>query len=209
MPSLNDWNELWAAWDIVTKQMLANDALLDKPIKLRNACIFYLGHVPAFIDLHLSKATGEPATEPASFHVVFERGIDPDVDDPSKCNSHSEIPNEWPSIDELQKYQEEVQTRMNKIYADGVSNLSRQVARSLWLSFEHSAIHLETFLYMVLQSEKTLPPPDVQRPDFRDAAIGAFSGRVPNQWFDIPEQEFLVGMDDPEDGGTGTTYFGW
>lgn len=48
LPSLNDWQQLWTAWDVVTKSMLPRDQLLNKPIELRNDFIFYLGHIPTF-----------------------------------------------------------------------------------------------------------------------------------------------------------------
>jgi L-histidine Nalpha-methyltransferase / hercynylcysteine S-oxide synthase len=48
VPSLNDWQQLWAAWDTATRSMVPRDELLNKPIKLRNDLIFYLGHIPTF-----------------------------------------------------------------------------------------------------------------------------------------------------------------
>jgi hypothetical protein len=48
VPSLGDWQELWAAWDMVTRGMTPEEELLSKPIKLRNDLIFYLGHIPGF-----------------------------------------------------------------------------------------------------------------------------------------------------------------
>jgi hypothetical protein len=48
VPSLSEWRELWASWDAVTRQMIPKEALNSKPIKLRNECIFYLGHIPTF-----------------------------------------------------------------------------------------------------------------------------------------------------------------
>lgn len=73
--------------------MIPHEDLLDKPIKLRNNLIFYLGHIPAFagmtplpafqsttlrpLDIHMTKATGGKPTDPAYYHSIFERGIDP------------------------------------------------------------------------------------------------------------------------------------
>lgn len=48
-PSLEEYHSLWTAWDIVTRAMIPREDLLSKPIKLRNALIFYLGHTPAFL----------------------------------------------------------------------------------------------------------------------------------------------------------------
>lgn len=48
IPNLHDFQSLWTSWDIVTKAMVPREELLSKPIKLRNALIFYLGHIPTF-----------------------------------------------------------------------------------------------------------------------------------------------------------------
>ena len=48
IPSVIDWQDLWVAWDTVTRAMIPKDELMDKPIKLRNSLIFYLGHIPTF-----------------------------------------------------------------------------------------------------------------------------------------------------------------
>ena len=44
--------------------------------------------------------------------VSFERGIDPDVDDPSQVHCHSECLEEWPSHDEYERYDWEVESAM-------------------------------------------------------------------------------------------------
>lgn len=49
VPSLEEWRGLWMVWDIITKTMTPQEELLSKPIKLRNALIFYLGHIPTFL----------------------------------------------------------------------------------------------------------------------------------------------------------------
>lgn len=46
VPSLEEWRQLWQAWDLVTTKMIPNDALMEKPIPLRNPLLFYLGHIP-------------------------------------------------------------------------------------------------------------------------------------------------------------------
>ena len=47
VPSLPEWRQLWQAWDMVTTKMIPEDALMEKPIPLRNPLLFYLGHIPA------------------------------------------------------------------------------------------------------------------------------------------------------------------
>jgi hypothetical protein len=209
LPALEDWDALWASWDVVTQEMLPRDVLLEKPIKLRNACIFYLGHIPTFLDIQLTKTTNEAATHPASFHAVFERGIDPDVDNPELCHAHSEIPDEWPPVDQILTYQDRVRSRVRDLYAAGQDKIARHVGRAIWVGFEHELMHIETLLYMMLQSDKTHPPSHVPTPDFPQLAIRARQERVENEWFDVPAQTIAIGIDDPEDGTDTDVHFGW
>lgn len=209
VPSIHDWEGLWAAWDTVTKRMLPDEELNEKPIKLRNACIFYLGHIPTFLDIQLTKTTGQAPTDPASYYGIFERGIDPDVDNPEQCHAHSEIPDEWPPVNEITTYQKQVRARLQKLYDGGAENIPRGIARAIWVGFEHEVMHIETLLYMMLQSGKALPPPHTALPNFEKLAQRAHEERVPNEWFDVPQQTITLGMDDPEDGTDAKAHFGW
>ncbi|UNI16640.1 Ergothioneine biosynthesis protein 1 [Purpureocillium takamizusanense] len=215
LPTMQDWEALWQAWDVVTRGMLPEQELNEKPIKLRNACIFYLGHIPTFLDIQLTKTTGEPHTEPAGFVSMFERGIDPDVDNPEKCHDHSPVPDEWPPVVEIAAYQGRVRDRLRRLYAGGdggsgaMTMMPRDVARGVWVGFEHELMHIETLLYMMLQSDRTQPPPHAATPDFEMMAKKAFEARVANEWFDVPAQTITIGMDDPEDGTDTSRYFGW
>ncbi|KAK2059787.1 hypothetical protein LY76DRAFT_645228 [Colletotrichum caudatum] len=208
-PTLEDWSALWVAWDAVTQKMLPKEELLDKPIKLRNACIFYLGHIPGFLDIQLTKTTKTPPTEPADFQPMFERGIDPDVDNPANCHSHSEIPDEWPPVEQILEYQQRVRSRLQNQYKNGVDKIPRAIAQGIWVGFEHEIMHMETLLYMMLQSNKTIPPPDVDQPDFRRLADKARQARVPNEWHDVPAQSITLGMDEPDLSAGVNGYFGW
>jgi hypothetical protein len=49
--------------------MIPPSMLMQKPIDLRHICLFYLGHIPTFLDIHLSKLLQEPNTEPDNFKV--------------------------------------------------------------------------------------------------------------------------------------------
>lgn len=50
VPSLEEWKKLWEAWDMVTTKMITRDALMEKPIPLRNSLPFYLGHIPTLYE---------------------------------------------------------------------------------------------------------------------------------------------------------------
>jgi L-histidine Nalpha-methyltransferase / hercynylcysteine S-oxide synthase len=103
VPTLAEFQEMRTAWNFITTKMIPESMLFEKPIDLRHICLFYTGHIPTFLDVHLSNLLGEPYTEPESFKVhqnlifslatcsrltqdIFERGIDPHVDDPTKCH---------------------------------------------------------------------------------------------------------------------------
>jgi len=137
VPAFNDWQQLWACWDLVTRRMITEDALLSKPIKLRNCCLFYLGHIPTFLDIHLTRSTDGKPTEPANYPQIFERGIDPDVENPELCHAHSEIPETWPPFDEVLKFQQDVRFRVRGLYEDQSLETNGRLRRALWLGFEH------------------------------------------------------------------------
>jgi hypothetical protein len=201
--TIEDWQGLWAVWDVVTRRMIPDEELLDKPIKLRNACIFYVGHIPTFLDIQLTKVTSLPPCEPSHYPQIFKRGIDPD--DPEQCHNHSEIPDEWPPLQEILEYQDKVRSKIRRLFE---GKIPRDVDRALWIGFEHEMMHLETILYMLLQSDKTRPP-TVIKPDFEGAAEIAEAARVPNEWFEIPEQTITIGLDDSEDNSGPDHHFGW
>lgn len=213
----------------MTKTMVPREELLSKPIKLRNALIFYLGHIPTFLgmfngrtcffpvprlnsrgtDIHLTRALRGKPTDPKYYKQIFERGIDPDVENPEQCHAHSEIPDEWPPLDEILDYSERVRNRARSILEEGSALQNRCLGEALWIGFEHEAMHLETFLYMLLQSEKTLPPIGVETPDFAKLALTAKENETDNKWFRIPQQSITIGLDDSDDNVLPKDSFGW
>ncbi|KAI1000233.1 Ergothioneine biosynthesis protein 1 [Podosphaera aphanis] len=207
IPTLEDWKTLWSFWEAVTRHMILETELIQKPIELRHPFIFYLGHIPTFLDLQVSKETGESLSQTTEFARIFERGIDPDVDNPNVCHSHSEIPDFWPPLAQILEYQDAVHDKIKRLYK--MQEMPRNIARAIWIGFEHEAMHLETLLYMLIQSDKALPPPTGVTPNFEAEAIKARATRVPNQWFRIPKQNITVGLDDLEDNLSGHGPFGW
>ena len=137
VPTLQEFEQLWLAWDTVTRLMIPPEEILSKPIKLRNCCLFYLGHIPTFLDIHLARATNGTPTEPSYYRRIFERGIDPDVDNPEKCHAHSEIPDDWPPVEEILTFQDGVRERTKKLYETMAAAIDRKVGRALWIGFEH------------------------------------------------------------------------
>ncbi|SCN69836.1 uncharacterized protein FFE2_01783 [Fusarium fujikuroi] len=190
VPSLAEWKQLWSVWDLVTTNMMLPDAFMEQPIPLRNPLLFYLGHIPTFEDIHLARAKNSKPTEPAYYHQIFERGIYPDVDDPSKCHDHSKLPDVFPCLGDILVYRERVKDRITSLYQTERPYTDRGLGRALWVGFEHEGLHAETFLFMTIQSPNILPPPDLPRPDFAKLAKAAASRRLQNPWIKVPPADF-------------------
>ena len=69
-------------------------------------------------------------------------------------------------------------------------------------------MHLETLLYMLLQSDATVPPPG-PLPDFELLAEQARRDAVPNQWIQIPPRTLTHGRDNADTGDGPEVHFGW
>lgn len=211
VPTMEEWRQLWAAWELVTLKMIPKEALLEQPIPLRNPLLFYLGHIPTFEDIHLSRATKEPPTEPKFYRQIFERGIDPDVDDPTQCHDHSETPDTWPEVQDILAYRVKVCRRIEALYKNEKPWSERAIGRALWIGFEHEGLHLETFLWMSVLSPNIQPPLGIPRPDFVAMAKKASQERVKNQWFNIKPRTFYIGINDSDndDEGGPDDFFAW
>ncbi|KAK6340627.1 hypothetical protein TWF696_008951 [Orbilia brochopaga] len=205
-PTVEQWEELWKTWDAVTLGMVRSDQYLTKPIDLRNPIIFYLGHIPTWFDIQLARATGLPLAGPEHYPAIFQRGIDPDVDDPTQCHSHSAIPDSWPALEEIKDCQVRVRERVRSLYPLTTST-PVGVQRALWLGFEHEVMHLETLLYMLLQHDLTLPPPGVPVPDFRaEYILDSTKPSNAEEWMKIPGRQNTLGVEDREKEGG---HFAW
>lgn len=68
-------------------------------------------------------------------------------------------------------------------------------------------MHLETLLYMLLQSDKTRPP--AMKPDFELLAKQAQHAAVPNEWIMVPASTISEGINDPENDEGPDRYYGW
>lgn len=132
-----------------------------------------------------------------------------DVDDPELCHDHSEIPDTWPPLEEILEYSFRVRSRISDSIRSGKASKDPKLGRGLWLAYEHEAMHLETFLYMLLQSSRVLPPPGSLLPDFAALATDARREREENQWHRIPTSEVEIGLNDPENNLPPPRYFGW
>ncbi|CAJ0625953.1 12399_t:CDS:2 [Entrophospora sp. SA101] len=189
IPTLEEWKELWKSWDTILMSMISSKMLLEKPTDLRNPLIFYLGHVSAFMDIYLSKYHNEKNTEPKNFIEIFKRGL--------YSNAHSVTPVEWPGIDKVIDFRDKVRKRLVSVYEqvhEGKITMKRSLGRVLSMVFEHEAMHLETVLYMLIQSSSTLQPKGVVIPKWKEASTPAPEPKLTT----VPRQTITLGHDNDE-----------
>ena len=112
-------------------EIVKPEAIYDRPIGERHRIIFYLGHLEAF-DRNL--LAGGPHSE---FDRLFAFGIDP-----VGGGLPTDQPRDWPSVEEVQKYNREVRSTIDGIPAN----------EQMWnVAIEHRLMHAETLAYMLHQ----------------------------------------------------------
>jgi formylglycine-generating enzyme required for sulfatase activity len=132
------------------------------------------------------------------------------------------LESDWPTIDEILAFRDRVIARLRGVYdqiATGDQALSRHVGRVLFMVYEHQAMHLETLLYMLLQSPFTRAPTVVAIPQWDDLARRWDEEGVnsPNKVLEITGRVIGIGHDDleakdkefPTEKGWETHEFGW
>ncbi len=165
-------------------QVVRPDSLYERPIPERHRIIFYLGHLEAF-DWNL---IARYQLDIRAFHPEFDRlfafGIDPPAG-----QLPSDQPGDWPSLAEVERYNQRTRDEIDAVIDDVPVQL-------LHVALEHRLMHAETFAYILHQlpyERKILtnadPPP---------RANGAASRRM----IEIPEGEANLGLN-PDEG------FGW
>ena len=134
---------LEAAWERSDRifALLEPEALLARPIPLRQPFLFYVGHLPAFAWNHLWRRVADRPAFAADLDVLFDRGIDP----PDDGEAPADDAEAWPSADEVLAYRDRVRAALPAILTDA---RVREVAPMV---LEHELMHHETLLYMVQQ----------------------------------------------------------
>jgi ergothioneine biosynthesis protein EgtB len=148
------FTSVWRRTDMLFA-LVPSGSVLARPIALRNPLIFYIGHLPAFAFNHFCRAVvGRPSFN-ATFDEIFERGIDPDVDDPSRCHAHPEAPEAWPSLVDVLAYRdgvrEEVLRALKELDVEASTDVMARSALVVSMAIEHELMHQETLLYLLQQ----------------------------------------------------------
>ncbi|HEV8227981.1 MAG TPA: SUMF1/EgtB/PvdO family nonheme iron enzyme [Methylomirabilota bacterium] len=201
----------WARTDRIF-EILAPEAFLAQPIALRHPFIFYVGHLPAFAWNHICAGVlGLPSLN-AGFDELFSRGIDPDVDDPTHCHAHPDVPDRWPSLAAVLGYRERVRAAVlesvDAVAERAGTHLMARDERVFTMIIEHELMHQETLLYMMQQlpyDQKVCPawlppkqlgrgrPPATVRVPAGTATLGCELGDLPFGWDnEFPSAQVLV-----------------
>ena len=169
--------QLEAAWQRSDRifALLAPEAILARPIPLRQPFLFYVGHLPAFAWNHLGRRVAGRAPFADDFDTLFERGIDPPDD--------GEAPKDegWPPLEEVLGYRDRIRRTLAEILEEDA------VAAVAPMVLEHELMHHETLLYMVQQ----LPAELKRAPDIPTAPPEG--GRVPQASVPVPGGRVVLG----------------
>ena len=159
--------ELTAAWERTDRifGFVEEEALLARPIPLRQPFLFYVGHLPAFAWNHLGRgALGLPSFAP-ELDALFEAGIDPpdDADPPRQDDAAV-----WPPLGRVLAFRDRVRSELGAALGDPA------VAEIVPMVLEHELMHQETLLYMLQQL-----PAAAKRPPAEPAAVPESSAVSP------------------------------
>ena len=129
--------------------IVREEALYDRPIAERHRIIFYVGHVESFDwNLLAQRAFGlQPFHE--SFDKLFAFGIDP-----VGGGLPTDKASDWPSHQEINKYNQRLREELDRAIARTLANPSEGhplLLPMLEVAIEHRLMHAETLAYMLHQ----------------------------------------------------------
>src|SRR5689334_18262827 len=117
--------------------LLKPGALYSRPIPERHRLIFYLGHLEAFDWNQICRGALGMASFHPGFDQLFEFGIDPP---PGMLPQDK--PSDWPSVAEVQEYNQRVRAAVDERLTDAPEQM-------VHVAIEHRLMHAETFAYLL------------------------------------------------------------
>ena len=140
-------------------ELLPPNSFYERPIAERHRLIFYLGHLEAF-DWNLLSGPLGFETHDARFDKLFAFGIDP-----VSGGLPTDVPGDWPSIAQVEKYNLRVRERLGERLRDpaAFASAAPELADGtlLHVAIEHRLMHAETLAYLLhnLAVERMIPHP--------------------------------------------------
>ena len=127
--------------------LLPPNSFYDRPIPERHRLIFYLGHLEAF-DWNLFSGPLNLPPHDEKSDKLFAFGIDP-----VGGGLPTDVPSDWPTIMEVEKYKNTVRLRLDESLDEALAGQSRTVAAEiatlLHVAIEHRLMHAETIAYLL------------------------------------------------------------
>ncbi len=133
-----------------------------RPVPERHRLLFYIGHLEAFDWNLLSQALLKQAPFHPAFDRLFAFGIDP-----IGGGLPTDEPHDWPTLEAIYAYRDQVRERIGNGIADVDSAHSADVLMRLHVAIEHRQMHAETLAYLIHQ----MPIAQKQRPDDADLRL--------------------------------------
>jgi len=163
--------------------LMSDNAMYERPIPERHRLIFYLGHLEAFDWNQICRWTMGMPSFHESFDQLFEAGIDP-----SDGNLPTDQPYDWPTVEEVQRYNMRVRQEVDRVLGSAPECI-------IHVAVEHRLMHAETNSYLLHHLDSK------HKQVSSDSLV--LSGDTPtDEMMDIPEGMTTLGRQ-PEDG------FGW
>jgi len=178
-------DSLEAAWERTDRifGFVADEALLVRPIPLRQPLLFYVGHLPAFAWNHLGRGVLGLPSFASDLDALFEAGIDPPDDAEPPRQDDATL---WPPLDRVLAFRDRVRLELCAVLGDPA------LAEVLSMVLEHELMHQETLMYMLQQlpAAAKRPPPSsrLRRRDQRwpRCASVCVSPPAPRIWAQAP-----------------------
>jgi formylglycine-generating enzyme required for sulfatase activity len=164
-------------------RLVGSEKLYERPVPERHRLIFYLGHVEAFDWNMVCRYALSVGSFNPGFDRLFAFGIDPDA-----SGLPVDIPADWPSTEEVSKYNRRVRETVDRL-------LEEAPAEIIHVAIEHRLMHAETLSYLI----HNLPPGMKRAPD----TVSPRAGAVPRNEY----REILSGSATLGQPGNGS--FGW
>ncbi|RMZ53543.1 hypothetical protein APUTEX25_003365, partial [Auxenochlorella protothecoides] len=189
LPAVQALQDAWRDTDTLFSSVASWSA---QPIGLRHPFSFYYGHLASFARSRL--LPGRPA---GHLDLLYSRGIDPCVVDPSRCHAHPPPPPTWPGREEVRAYAVGVRA---EVLADARALPAR--THALHMVLEHERMHQETLCYMLAQ-QRGADAALTQREGVLGALAGRWAGcsyRATEQrcadaaWVHVPATQIQLGL---------------
>ena len=137
--------------------LIKPESWYERPIPERHRLVFYLGHLEAFDWNQICRGTLKKPSFNAELDQIFEAGIDP-----KEGELPQDQPSDWPSIEEVRRYNDRVRKEVDDALEEAPSSI-------LHVAVEHRWMHVETTGYLLHQlppTKKFVPtlPPIVHGP---------------------------------------------